>query len=581
MITLHGRFAALSLLAAVHGIVVDAQDATPDATSQQSGEPVQPALPLATPSPSGSVFASPTVTPTETRTPSVAPTDEGSLRPSASTDPTAEPSHPPTYSPTTSREPTMSPTMSAQPSMHPSIYPTYSPFVTPSTAPSTNEIVIVERLAEQTLGITVSTVFTAVQQGIYCSLLAGYTVNFGLGIGPPQIKTDCTVTQQSLAMVRRKRGYFRSVFGRKQRGLQTTGSSTLLIISFTITYETKFGHDIDNYPSEFQNWVNGNLETVTQDMKDRFLPVQEAKEVIVFATKEPTKAPSQPVEQTERPSMSPSFDGPAPSSSPTIFPTTTRLPSYQPSEMATKTPGGPDNDRTSFIVGLAAGLGGAALFVFLLICYMRQKNRKRKEEALARSAARDNESVPAETGIAGQNPSDQYNDRPEYGATSPQGEGTVANSIFSNPSMVSGGGSFSSQSEENNANDVQVKQLQEEFDVYKNKDLENIGDRVDEQVHGSEGMMSQAMTRALMEDEDATNPSWGGADDPESIEANGLCEANDWLRKHDHTTGDQRCVAKSIDALCLLLIIHLGLSLEMLSFRRLQIEWFSPCGMEE
>ena len=417
-------------------------------------------------------------------------------------------------------------------------------------APSTNEIAIVERLAEQTLVVTETNVFTDVQQGIYCSWLSGYTVNFGLGIGPQQIITKCTVNQQSLASGRRKRVFSGSIFGRKRRGLQTIGSSTLLIISFTITYETKFGHDIDNYPSEFQSWVNGNLETVTQDMR-RFLPVQEAKEVIVFATKEPTKAPSQPVEQTEKPSMSPSFGGPAPSSFPTNFPTTSRMPSYQPSEMiATKAPVEPGNDRTSFIVGLVAGLGGAALILFLLICYMRQNNRKRKEEALARSTARANESESAETGVP-----EQYTG-PEYEATSPQEGGTVTNSIFSNPSMVSGGGSFSSQSEENNANDVQVKQLQEEFDIYKNKDLENMGERTDEQVHDSEGMMSLAMTRALMEDEDVTNPSWGGAEDPESIEANGLCEANDWLRKHDNATVDQGCVAKSIDALCLMVLIQ-------------------------
>ena len=144
------------------------------------------------------------------------------------------------------------------------------------TSPPTRTKYIVERLAEQTLEVTVSTVFTDVQQGIYCSLLTGYTANFGSGVEPQQIFTDCAVTQQSLRPSH-------SVLGRTQRGLQTTGSSVLLAISFTITYETKFGHNIDTYPSEFQNWVNGNLATVTQDMKDRFLPVQEANEVIVFA----------------------------------------------------------------------------------------------------------------------------------------------------------------------------------------------------------------------------------------------------------------------------------------------------------
>ena len=64
---------------------------------------------------------------------------------------------------------------------------------------------------------------------------------------------------------------------------------------------------------------------------------------------------------------------------------------------------------------------------------------------------------------------------------------------------------------------------------------------VEDSVHGAEGMMSLAMTRALMEEEDAdASPSWGGAEDPESIESNALCETNDWLRKHDHSTIEER-----------------------------------------
>ncbi|EJK58241.1 hypothetical protein THAOC_21647 [Thalassiosira oceanica] len=327
MMKLQRQFAALSLLAAVLRIV-DAQDAT-----SQPSEPVQLSLPLAnTPSPSsGSAFAVPhTVSPTETSSPSVASTEPSGLWPSTSADPFLSPTKP-------------EPTISVQPSMH----------------PSTHETVTVERLAEQTLVVTVATEFTDVQQGIYCSLLSGYTVNFGLGIGPEQIITECTVTQQRLASGR-KRGFPRSVFGRKQRSLQT--SSPLLNIYFTMTYETKFGHDIEDYPRQFQDWVNGNLSTVARDMVDRFLPVQEAKEVYVVPPpppKEPTKEPTQHAEHTEKPSTSPSFESPAPSSSPTVVPTTTRSISYQPSEMsATKTPVGPG--------GLTAGLGGAAIILFLL-----------------------------------------------------------------------------------------------------------------------------------------------------------------------------------------------------------------------
>jgi len=128
------------------------------------------------------------------------------------------------------------------------------------------------------------------------------------------------------------------------------------------------------------------------------------------------------------------------------------------------------------------------------------------------------------------------------GASSPQATGTVVDSIFSNPSMVSGGGSFSSNPEEyEGGGGVRLEELQDEFDNYKNQDLEIMRSGVEESVYGADGMMSLAMTRALMEDEEAElQPFWGGAEDPESIEANGLCETNDWLRKNEHSTLDSR-----------------------------------------
>ena len=128
--------------------------------------------------------------------------------------------------------------------------------------------------------------------------------------------------------------------------------------------------------------------------------------------------------------------------------------------------------------------------------------------------------------------------------TSPAGIDTVGNSIFSNPSMVSGGGSFSSNPDDYpEGSGVQLNTLQDEFDNYKNQDLEYMRNGVEESVYGAEGMMSLAMTRALMDDEEVDiNPSWGGAEDPESIEANGLCETNDWLRKNEHSTLDERSV---------------------------------------
>ncbi len=141
-------------------------------------------------------------------------------------------------------------------------------------------------------------------------------------------------------------------------------------------------------------------------------------------------------------------------------------------------------------------------------------------------------------------------------AASPQGGGTVADSIFSNPSLVSGGESLDNDDDRHHGDDtLPLDTLQDEFDSYKNQDLEYMRLGMEESVYGAEGMMSLAMTRALMEDEEdeAGLTMWGGAEDPESIEANGLCKTNGWLRKHDRSTLDERCVEHFMcDFLCFL-----------------------------
>lgn len=116
---------------------------------------------------------------------------------------------------------------------------------------------------------------------------------------------------------------------------------------------------------------------------------------------------------------------------------------------------------------------------------------------------------------------------------SPQG-GTGTDSIFSNPSLVSGGEPSDTDSDEHHGDaPLDTGLLMDEFDSYKNQDLE-------ESLNGAEGKMSLAMASALMEDEPKMSSRWRGAEDPESIEANGLCETNDWLRKHDHSTIGER-----------------------------------------
>jgi len=152
--------------------------------------------------------------------------------------------------------------------------------------------------------------FTEVQAGIYELLMASYTAEFGYMVSKPQIDTTCEVISQELAGGRRFLSRLlqtpKMVLGRR---LQTP--KTLLIMKFTMQYESRYGYDVDDYPRMFQTYINSNLETVTTDMNSRFLPVTNAQEVIIFNTNEPTASPSSenfllspsdsPVKKTEEP----------------------------------------------------------------------------------------------------------------------------------------------------------------------------------------------------------------------------------------------------------------------------------------
>ena len=343
----------------------------------------------------------------------------------------------------------------------------------------------------------------------------------------------------------------------------TIVTRNLIVMSFTMTYTTRYGYDITNYPFDFANYIATNLNNVTADMQFRFLPVVEAKEVIVYnpdPSVSPTLAPSV---LTNQPSISPA-------------PTTLRPTQVQLIE-----------DTPSFIVGLAAGLTFAGLVVLSSIGYVMwvKKNRKSREHKdRAREGGRTtrhdadfhNTDSPHQQWEADEglevvvtdyiSPTESEDDgmimkgAPSlagmYGGSSSRRAPALSSSshkLSNTPSIdKDGDGSLSADDDDDDdyhqsrngargGGSHQVDALQDEFDQYKNTDLEHMRNGVERSVRGSEGMMSLAMTRALMDDEaDDVHPSWGEAEDPESIEANALCETNDWLRKNEFTTVEER-----------------------------------------
>jgi hypothetical protein len=224
-------------------------------------------------------------------------------------------------------------------------------------------------------------------------------------------------------------------------------------------------------------------------------------------------------------------------------------------------------DQRSFVVGLAAGLSGAVVVVLLSILYTKRtmNQRKRDEAGYDLEASRKSQLGVEMSYNDNGNGKMVSNDKLEDGNGLGMGEFNEAmDMIVSIPSMVSEGGSLGS-----NPNDIQegvpVETLQDEFDNYKNQDLEFMRYGVEESVYGSEGMMSLAMTRALMEEEDET-VDWGGAQDCASMEANIFCDANDWLRKNENASMERRqvCFAFVTNGFNILLTLILD-TLELLS----------------
>ena len=104
--------------------------------------------------------------------------------------------------------------------------------------------------------------FDSFQIQAYQRIMETYTENFGDMVGRPFIVTTCNVTDQELA---------------------TNGEAGKLILDFTIRFESKFGHDVEDYPSLFQDYMNNNLKEVTARMQSGFLDnVVAARRVQLF-----------------------------------------------------------------------------------------------------------------------------------------------------------------------------------------------------------------------------------------------------------------------------------------------------------
>ncbi len=80
----------------------------------------------------------------------------------------------------------------------------------------------------------------------------------------------------------------------------------------------------------------------------------------------------------------------------------------------------------------------------------------------------------------------------------------------------------------------------DEFDNYKNQDLETLRDAIERSVDGADGMVSLAITHAYTSDPtlDGLLEWFGGERDDGRIEASCLCDAYDWLKINETSSLD-------------------------------------------
>lgn len=373
----------------------------------------------------------------------------------------------------------------------------------------------------------------------------------------------------------------------EDNGRVSTGDRNLQGTIREVGYSMRYVSRLVNtsaYPNDFKVFVNANLTRVADDLRNVGLPVILAE--TVFSESAPTPSPTAvptPTPTTDRPSFTPTVSPYSipPSEAPSSFPT--QAPS-DPINPDSEGGGGGGGINTTIVAAASVG-GGAVLLVALFVYYRRRKRKKERDYQAAAAGgglkpkskngssggskrgeapvwgkggllvddrdgdsgmglkAVDADAFPNErsrsNSLAKEAP-DEFN----FLGTKNNGTGDMLqsnDSLESNQSLISAPYSMSSES------DTEVDtthNLADEFDKYKDQNLEKMRTEVEGNLTNFDGMMSQALTKALMDDEDSTRDMtelmWGGTGEPMEIEASVLCEMNDWLKRKENASVDER-----------------------------------------
>jgi hypothetical protein len=458
---------------------------------------------------------------------------------------------------------TASPTVTARPSFGNSDIPNFAPTVSeqPSGAPSVNptdqptfkEPILADARFRQKFLVGNGRIFNEDEISIFETLYQSYTKNFVQVPDTTELKivTTCVVDNQEALDERRflRLNIMDDCKGSKDnRKLQELVEA--INMDYTMTYKSSY-INVTSFPILFQNYINQNLETVTNQMQLLQLNVSEAQTA------------SRLIVRTHSPTISW-----MPSDNPTGMPTTTPYPSHMPSSSPTNMPTFPQakGSRNGVVIITVSMLIGISIVVIGLLIYCR-KRRHRLDLAGQEDAMKHNQGLegpPARVEWNGSSrPKEVYDEvEPQenhYGSAFRKyaNASTAADQVAalspgesraSNPSLLSAGNSMAGESGDE-ADTTQI--IADEFDQYKDQNLEKMRADIEGNVEGCDGMMSQAVARALIEEEDlnfgATDYLWGGDTDvtgPE-IEASALGDVTDWLKRNDKASIEEKCVMKS------------------------------------
>ncbi len=413
--------------------------------------------------------------------------------------------------------------------------------------------------------------------------------------GDERIITTCTIEETQVGS---RRKLFDGKLSRYVDKVLRRMQSSTIIVDFDMQWESKHSN-VTGYPKLFDDLMEKNTTFVMEEMNKADLNVNAITLTLLVDNEAPSPKPTgmpsdspthsptmQPslgpsvhptFEPSARPSMIPSsqptgqptyspsiLPSPTPSLAPTSQPSyaPSVAPSQSPTAVPTSPPSGapsaaPTNpDKPTTVIAVSSVVGAGALFVVLGLCVRRKRRRDTDDNDSQRGDGGDRDGQRRRIrllsprlrnafGGGGSNsqnpsfplrlPSRNPSSRPDGSAPDENDDARSYDSNF----MLSTGSSAN-----DSGSDIEydgTDNLADEFDRYKDQNLEKMRMEVQDSLSDADAMMSQALTNALMDDMDEDEDTVASvAVDPAEVEASVLCEMNDWLKMREGANDDER-----------------------------------------